>query len=372
MGFASLNYTGTGQSASIGVVRTNGTYGVVYLNYATTTNGSTAVLGSDYSAASGTLTFQPTDATKTFNVQILNSNYNSSVEKFVNLTLSGLNPPFNGLASWDLTNAVLRIINGNFQGYLNLSASVYGANLSAGAVNVTVTRTVGSKGSLAVTLATTNGTAVSGTDYIGVTNTLTWDSGDVTPRTVTIPLINNASLGGHQAVRCFTVRADPGWPAARRRCLPPMALSTPWSSITNDNNYGTFQFSTPAYVVNEMGGYATLSVKRTGANTNVAASVQFATIDGTAFADTNYVATNNTLSFAPGQVVASFNVNILNDGRTNPPPSAFYFAGAIVQSPAWAPSLGAPTNASVPIVDAAILQPAAGQRRYRHSIWARA
>ena len=78
-GFASPSYTGTGQGAAITVTRTNGSYGNVSLNYATTTNGSTAVLGSDYTAASGTLTFQPTDTNIAFNVPILSSNYNLSL-----------------------------------------------------------------------------------------------------------------------------------------------------------------------------------------------------------------------------------------------------------------------------------------------------
>ena len=125
-GFVSSNYTGVFPSASIGVTRSGvNNSGLVSLNYATTTNGSTAILGSDYNAASGTLTFQPAVTNLSFNVQILNSNYSSSVEKYVNLQLSGLNSPAIDLASWGLTNAVLRIINPNFQGYLNLSASAY-------------------------------------------------------------------------------------------------------------------------------------------------------------------------------------------------------------------------------------------------------
>ena len=108
-GFSSANYVGSGTSASIAVNRTNGTYGVVYLSYATTTNGSTALLNNDYLASSGTLTFQPSDTSHTFNVTILNTNSVSAVEKTVNLTLFGLNPPVNGLASLGLTNAVLRL-----------------------------------------------------------------------------------------------------------------------------------------------------------------------------------------------------------------------------------------------------------------------
>ena len=88
LGFAAGSYTGTGASAAIGVTRTAGSYGAVSLNYATTTNGSTAVLGVDYAAAGGLLTFQPTDTNLAFTVTILNNAYNSPVEKTVNLYLT--------------------------------------------------------------------------------------------------------------------------------------------------------------------------------------------------------------------------------------------------------------------------------------------
>ena len=128
------------------------------------------------------------------------------------------------------------------------------------------------------------------------------------------------------------------------------SVSNAMVSIHNDNSYGTFQFSTPGYVVNEDGGYATLTVIRTG-GTNGAASVHFATADATAFAGTNYLGTNGTLNFAAGQLAAGFTVSILDDGRTNPPPGAFYFTVAL-SSPSAGASLGSPSAANVSIVDA--------------------
>ena len=320
---------------------------MVSLNYATTTNGSTAILGSDYSAASGTLTFQPTDTNLVFNVPILSSNYNNSVEKFVNLSLSGLTPPVNGLAAFGLTNAVLRIINPNFQGYLDLSSSAYGVNLSAGAVAITVTRTVGGKGSLAVQLATANGTAVSGTDYLGVTNTLSWNDGDVAPRTVIVPLLNNHALGGSKT---FGVALSS--PTLNNVLTPSLfgAVTNAVVTVVNDNSYGTLQFSAPSYVVNENGGYSTVTVVRTG-TTNGTATVAFATANVTAYAGTNYVATNGVLTFVPGQLAASVNIRVLDDGKTNPPPAGFFFQ-VNLSRPGAGVALGSPVSANVHLVDA--------------------
>jgi len=353
-GFSSPSYTGTGQGAAISVIRTNGNYGVVYLSYATTTNGSTAILNSDYSAASGTLTFQPSDTSHSFTVPILNTNTSSSAEKTVNLILFGLNPPFNGIASWGLTNAVLRIINPNFQGFLSLSTNAYAANLSAGFAAVTVNRTVGSQGSLSVQYATTNGSAVNGVDYIGSTNTLTWNNGDVTPRTIIIPLINGYTIGsGRQfGVNLFN-------PSLNGVSAPTLFATNGITNavvfINNDNSDGAFQFSAPNYVVNENGGYTTITVIRTG-GTNGTATVCYTTANATAFAGTNYVRTTNTLTFVPGQLAVSFTVAITNDGVVDPPPGAFYFTVSL-SNPSAGASLGSPATANVSIVDASYNRP---------------
>ena len=348
-GFASPEFIGNGQSATISVARTNGTYGIVYLSYTTTTNGSTAILNSDYLASNGTMTFQPSDTNHTFNVVILNTNSISAAEKIVNLNLFGLNPPVNGIAALGTTNALLRIINPNFQGFVNLSSNAYYSALSSGTATITVTRNVGSKGTLTVQCASTNGTAISGTDYLGFTNTLVWNNGDVTPRIITVPLINNGVVGlGKQ----FGVAlSNPTLNAVSTPSLfSPVGVTNATVFIGNDNSYGAFQFSSPSYLVNENGGYSTLTVIRTG-GTNGTATVNFATANATALAGTSYVATNGTLTFTPGQLGATLTVPILNDGIVDPPANAFYFT-ATLSAPSAGATLGAVSVANNYIVDA--------------------
>ena len=347
-GFAASSFTATNSSAVLGVVRTNSTSGTVELNYQTTTNGSTAVLGTDYTAASGTLTFNPAQTSNSFSVSVLQNSSRSSVEKIVNLQLFNIQDLSSGNAAFGLTNTVLRIINPNFQGYLNFTTNYYTGSLSAGSIVVTVTRTVGSEGTLNVQYATSDGTAVNGTDYTGSTNTLTWNNGDVSPRSIIIPLINNHAVGGSS--RQFSISLFN--PMLNGSGAPSLlgAVTNATVIINNDNSYGTFQFSASAYRVNENGGYATATVTRTG-STNGSPSVSFTTADATAFAGTNYVATNGILFFAPGQISQSFNVRILDDGKTNPPPAGFFFNVALTNVSAGA-SLGSATNVPVQILDA--------------------
>jgi len=346
-GFASPSYVATNAIVSVVLTRTNGTFGTVQMNYQTTTNGSTAVLNADYRATNGVVTFTPGQTSNAFPVTILNNSYISSLEKTVNVQLYNVQDLSSGNASLGLTNAVVRIINPNYQGYLNLSTNAYYAKLSAGAIKFTVTRTVGGQGTLTLQYGTANGTALNGVDYLGATNSLTWNSGDVSPRTVAIPLINNNLVGPNKqfAVNIFNA-------ALNGTNLPSLlgSITNAVMAIVNDNSYGTFQFSSPGYQVNENGGYATINVTRSGSALGTAA-VSYATADGTAFAGTNYVATNGTLSFLPGQVSQSFNVGLLDDGKTNPPPASFYFAVAL-SSPSAGSSLGSPTNSLVHMVDA--------------------
>ncbi|MBU6411496.1 MAG: hypothetical protein KGR98_14025, partial [Verrucomicrobia bacterium] len=249
-GFASTNFIATNGSPIITVVRTNGSYGKVSMKYYTVTNGSTAVAYVDYSPISppGTLQFQNQSLVTNFDVTVLNSGviYTNMVEKTVQLQLSSLNGPVGGNAMFGITNAVLRLINPNYQGYLTLSASNYTAKVTAGQVAFVVNRVSGSKGTLTVQYATADGSAISGVNYLGATNTLTWNSGDVSPRVITLPLINDENVG--EPDKTFTVTlSNPalnGVPAPSLMGLITSAAVT----IVDDNQLGTLRFSSPDYL----------------------------------------------------------------------------------------------------------------------------
>ena len=345
-GFSSTSYTATNAAAGVGVVRTTSTIGTVQMSYTTTTNG-TATAGTDYLRATGVLTFNPGQTSNSFPVTILRNSYISPVEKTVGLQLFNIQDASGGNATLGLTNAVLRIINPNYQGYLNFTKNLYSANISSGAMAVSVSRTVGSKGSLTVQYATADGTAANGVDYIGATNTLAWDNGDVSPRNITIPLLNNNLIGPNKQFSANLFNATLNGTNA------PWLLGQTTNAtlvIVNNNSYGTLQFSASSYIVNENGGYATVTVTRGGSALGTA-SVQYVTTDGTAVAGTNYVAASGLLTFAPGQLSTNFTVRLLDDGKTNGPPSGFFF-NVQLSAPSSGASLGTPWLATVNILDA--------------------
>jgi uncharacterized delta-60 repeat protein len=350
LGFVSPVYVGV-SNTPITLQRTNGTYGVVSLNFATTVVGSTAILNSDYRATNGTVTFNGGQTNNSFGVIVLQSNYITSVEKFVNMVLYNPQGPLNGVVSLGQTNAVLRIINANYQGYLNLSTNSYNANLSSGYASVTVTRTVGSKGTLTVLCATTNDTALSGVDYVGTANVLTWNNGDVSPRTVNIPLLNNSLVGPAKQFKVVISN-----PTLNTNLTPSLfaatAVTNATVTINNDNSYGAYQFSSPMYVVNETGGYATLTVNRTGSSLG-SASVDYTTADAGAVSGVNYTTTAGTLNFTNGQLSASITVPVMDDQVADPAPDSFYFTVTLANPSAGA-ALGSPVSANVEIVDTGV------------------
>lgn len=100
-----------------------------------------------------------------------------------------------GAASHDITTpAADTTYTANFtaRSSLQLSSSAYSAVEGARALQFTVTRTGGSGGSVSVSYATTDGTALDGPDYEGTTGTVTFADGDTTAKTVTISVNDDA------------------------------------------------------------------------------------------------------------------------------------------------------------------------------------
>ena len=363
VGFVSPVYIATNINAVIGLVRSNGTYGTITMT-CSTSNG-TAIAGVDYIAIPltppTTRSFGGGVTTNSFTVTNLPTGlvYTNFTEKFYNLRLTSLTGPSDGNVSFGLSNAVVRLINTHFQGYLTLSTTNYTGTESAGFISFVVNRVAGSAGTITVQYATTNGTppnaATNGVDYIGSTNTLLWNDGDTSPRTVSISLTNNGTVGPNKSFNVLLSNpklnnvSTPG--LFYIGIAPTNSITNAVLTILNDNSYGAVQFSAPSYLVNENGGYATITVVRTG-GTAGPVQVHYATTDGTAFSNANYVATSGVLTFAANQTATNFNVSILNDGVQDP--ANFYFNVTLSTNQVANPTntvLGSPTNARVYILD---------------------
>jgi uncharacterized repeat protein (TIGR01451 family)/uncharacterized delta-60 repeat protein len=172
-------------------------------------------------------------------------------------------------------------------------------------VKFTLTRSGATNVPLTVSF-TVNGTAANGNDFILSTNA-----------TITIP------AGTNSAVLTLIPRDDPTEETAEYMTVnllakPGYGLGSPSSAtvlLVSDD--GTIQFLESDYRVAENAGPASIPVVRSG-NTNIAVSVSFVISNRTAIAGEDYVMTNGTITFAPGETLKNFEVPLINDSVVEP------------------------------------------------------
>jgi Calx-beta domain/OmpA-like transmembrane domain/Beta-propeller repeat len=178
-------------NATIQVTRTGGSNGAVAVNFSTA-NG-TATAPADYANTATTVNFANGDsATKTINIPIVADAIADSGET----VLLSLATPTGGAALGAQSSATLTISDAapTTTGTLQFSASSSSVNEIAGSITLFVTRIGGSFGALSVTVVTANGTANASADYSSINQVLNFADGDMTAKTVMIP-IHDDSLG---------------------------------------------------------------------------------------------------------------------------------------------------------------------------------
>jgi hypothetical protein len=285
------------------VTRTDGSAGAVSVGYATTSG--TAVAGTDFVQANGTLQWADGDATpKGFSVGILNAAPFSGSKAFT-VALSKPSPGAT-ISSPGMTSVT---INGDVAapaGSAQLSASNFAIVQGAGALTVTVNRVGGSNGAVGVMYGTSNGTAVAGTDFTATSGTIQWANGDATPKTFSVAISNAVAFMGSKS---FTLTlSSPSGGAT---------LSSPSSAnvvITGGAAaaVGSLQLSASSDTVAQTAGTYTETVNRIGGSSG-AVSVTYATANGTAVAGTDFTAANGTLTWSDGDAASkTFSVAISN------------------------------------------------------------
>jgi plastocyanin len=85
-------------------------------------------------------------------------------------------------------------------GSLSFTQATYSAADTAGHATISVQRTGGSSGAVAVQYATSNGTAVSGTEYQPASGTLNWAAGDAAAKTFAVTVLNDGKADGNHTV----------------------------------------------------------------------------------------------------------------------------------------------------------------------------
>jgi len=330
-GVYSVNENGGG--ITITVNRGGGTEGIVTVNYAA--SDGTAKAGTDYTTTTGSLTFATGVTTQTFTVPVMSDGVFQPTNKVFNLTLS--NPTGGAFLGFQNT-ATVTIVETDQPGSLAFATATFTASQNGGPLTVTVTRANGSSGPVGITYATSNGTAVAGTDYTATTGSLSFAAGE-TSKTFTVPILNS---GVFQPNVTFNISLTAPTGGATLGS-PNTAVVT----ITTTNIPGALQWSSATYSVGENAGTVTLTVSRTSGIDGTIA-VTYATSNGTAVAGTDYTATSGTLTLGPGQTSATVAIPVLDDGVFQTTPKAF---NVTLSSPTGGSTLGTPTAAVVTLTE---------------------
>jgi glucose/arabinose dehydrogenase len=186
-------------------------------------------------------------------------------------------------------------------------------NEADGTATVTVVRTGSTQEQLTVEFTTNEiggpSAASAGADYTqpnfnGRANTgqVVFEIGE-SEKTFTIPIIDDGLIEGNETFAIGLQNPSSGTLGAPRTVL---------ITILDDDSPSTISISEPTLNVSEGSAVATITVQRSGNNTQ-AASVSFGTSNGTAIAGSDYTATTGTINFAAGQTTQTISIPILND-----------------------------------------------------------
>lgn len=293
---ANITVAENGGSASFQLTLSQASYMPVSVDYVTV-DGS-ALAGSDYMAVGlATLTFQPGETSRSVVVPLLDDAVIEGQESF-SLQLGNLvNASFSGGGA---TRTVAGTITDN-----DIATTFDVGDLTvseaAGTVNVAVTLSVAAAGETRVTVATVDGTATDGTDYVAVGPVeLVFAPGE-TSKQVTVTLLDDAISEGTETL---TVQLSNAIGAT---------IGTGSATVSITDNEPAPSFAVTGFTVAETAGTVDVAVTlNVGMATETRVTV--ATANGTAQSGVDYEAVGPVeLVFAPGEMSKQVTLTLLDD-----------------------------------------------------------
>jgi uncharacterized repeat protein (TIGR01451 family) len=267
---------------------------VVTVSWATQNGSATA--GSDYTAASGSLTFAVGSTQQTFTVPVLGDTLDEANETFlVNLT-NAVNATIND------AQAVVTINDDDAPPSLAIAdASLAEGNAGSAAMTFTLTLSAASAQTITVDYATADQTATAA-DYTGASGTVTFAPG-ITTRTISVSVTGDTL---DEANETFAVNLTNGVNVT-------IADGQAAGTITDDDAPPALSIADRTVTEGNAGiTVAQLDVTLSAPSGRIV-TVQWATGDGSAVAPADYAAGSGALTFAPGVVSQSITVEVNGD-----------------------------------------------------------
>jgi plastocyanin len=225
----------------------------------------------------------------------------------------------------------------------NLRFAAANVNVSEGnTATLTVQRVGGDDGAVSVSYATSDGTAVAGSDYVATSGTLSWADNDDDPKSFQVQTIEDTAVESNETIN--VVLSNPTGGAGLG------APSAATVTIVDDDTTGTpgsLSFAAASLTVGESSGAAQLVVRRTGGTTG-AVSVRVMTHDGTATGGLDFNHVDQVVTFGAGDAANKTVVVPIVDDFAPEPTETFH---AMLTAPTGGASLADPTMMDVHILD---------------------
>jgi len=239
-------------------------------------------------------------------------------------------------------------------GILQFTQPHYRVNENVSQVNLTISRTEGSYGAVAVNYTTQDGSATANHDYITTQQVLNWDADETSSKNINVPILldnvvetdenftvilsnptNNALLGS-STIATVIITDSMGHPTTADTIVEAAPPLFP----------GTLQFTTDYYEVPENGGSISVTITRTGGSDGLV-EVTYSTQDDTAKSQ-DYIAVQDTLRWLDGESESKrIKVSIYDDALVEENESFFMK----LSNPTNGATLGNITEAIVAITD---------------------
>lgn len=281
-GTVSANFTVTLSAASANSVT---------VNYSTA-DGTATIAGSDYAAASGTLTFAPGETSKTISVLVNGDKLVESNEQFY-VNLAGASNA--NIATSQGTGTILNDDAAPLTvGIAN--ASVIEGNSGTANATFTISLSAAATQNVTVSYATSDGNAVSGSDYLAATGSVTFFPGE-TSKTVVIKVNGDTLVESNETF--FVTISNP---------VNVNLGSSVKATGTIQNDDTTISIND---VSKSLSGGSTTDFTITLAQASaLTTTVKFATANGSLRSPGGYNSTSGTLTFAPGETSKTVTVKV--------------------------------------------------------------
>ncbi len=321
----------TSGSVAVTVARTGNDISAASVAYSTT-NG-TAVAGSDYTAASGTLTWSDGDTTSKSITVSVNSAAAFTGNKSFAVALSNASA---GATIGDPSTATVMISGGSSTpaptaaGSLQFSAASYSVAQSIGTVSVAVNRVSGSGGAVQVSYATTDGSAVAGTNYTAKSGTLSWADGDTSAKSFSVTVSTTPAFSGNKSfaigLSAATGGAALGTPNIASVSIAGSAAATPTPPATGaPSKVSALQLVNQGGAANTATNSQQISWSAATAGANPISyykiyrnGTSYATATGLTYTDTNATNSNDPTWSKPATVY-SYDVSAVDAGGLEGP-----------------------------------------------------